>query len=269
MLHGRISLNSVLLLLLVNFVNLLRLELMIVSLISGQASLIFMVCSCLCCCHSLKKFFRLYQQDKSSESKLKFRQASNRCRWVLEAARLVYVNKTNKFITSQNFGSRDSWRIANSVLNRDKSAIPSLFSRLEVLSFASDKAKLLAKSVSKNSNLDDSCISLPVFSCRTNLKQHNISVTPKMVKKVITNLDLSKASGPDYIPVVVLKNYEPKLSCILAELLNKCLKEPCFPDCCKVSLVVPVFKNDGGKSIAKNYGPVSLIFVVSKVFENL
>ena len=27
-----------------------------------------------------------------------------------------------------------------------------------------------------------------------------------MVKKVITNLDLSKASGPDCIPVVVLKN---------------------------------------------------------------
>ena len=90
-----------------------------------------------------------------------------------------------------------------------------------------------------------------------------------MVKKVITNLDLSKASGPDYIPVVVLKNYEPKLSYILAELLNKCLKEHCFPDCCKVSLVVSVFKNDGGKSIAKNYRPVSLIFVVSKVFEKL
>ena len=145
MFHGRISLNLVLLLLLVNFVNLLRLELMIASLISGQASLISMVCSCLCCYHSLKKFFRLYQQNKSSESKLKFRQASNRCRWVLEAARLVYVSKTNKFITSQNFGSRDSWRIANSVLNRGKSAVPSLFSRLEVLSFASDKAKLLAK----------------------------------------------------------------------------------------------------------------------------
>ena len=33
-----------------------------------------------------------------------------------------------------------------------------------------------------------------------------------MVKKVITNLDSSKASGPDCIPVVVLKNCEPELS---------------------------------------------------------
>ena len=90
-----------------------------------------------------------------------------------------------------------------------------------------------------------------------------------MVKKVITNLDSSKASGPDCIPLVVLKNCEPKLSYILAKLFNKCLKESCFPDCWKVSLVVPVFKNVGERSTAKNYCPVSLLSVVSKVFEKL
>ena len=69
------------------------------------------------------------------------------------------------------------------------------------------------------------------YSLRTNLKLHNISVAPKMVRKVVMNLDLSKASGPDCILVVVLKNCELKLSYILAELFNKCLKESCFPDC--------------------------------------
>ena len=69
----------------------------------------------------------------------------------------------------------------------------------------------------------------------------------------IVILDLLKASGPDCIPVVVLKNYEPELSYILAELFNKCLKESCFPDCWKVSSVVPVFKNVGERSAAKNY----------------
>ena len=112
-------------------------------------------------------------------------------------------------------------------------------------------------------------VSLPVFPSRTNLKLHNISVTPKMVRKVVMNLDLSKASGPDCIPVVVLKNCEPELSYILAELFNKFLKESCFPDCWKVSSVVPVFKNIGERSTAKNYCPVSLLSVVSKVFEKL
>ena len=90
-----------------------------------------------------------------------------------------------------------------------------------------------------------------------------------MVKKVIMNLDSSKASGPDCIPVVVSKNCEPELSYILAKLFNICLKESCFPDCWKVSSVVPVFKNVGERSTAKNYCPVSLLFVVSKVFEKL
>ena len=168
-------------------------------------------------------FFCLYQQNKSSESKVKFRQASNRCKRVLEAAKLAYATKTKESITSQKLGSRDFWRIANSVLNKGKSAIPPLFNGSEVLSSASDKTKLFAKNFSKNSNLDDSGISLPVFPSRTNLKLHNSSITPKMVNKVITNLDSSKASGPDCILVVVLKNCEPELSYILAKLFNKCL----------------------------------------------
>ena len=90
-----------------------------------------------------------------------------------------------------------------------------------------------------------------------------------MVKKVIINLDLSKASGSDCIPVVDLKNYELELSCILVELFNICLKESCFLHCCKVSSVIPVFKNVGETSTAKNYCPVSLLSVVSKVFEKL
>ena len=84
-----------------------------------------------------------------------------------------------------------------------------------MLSSSSDKAKLCAKSFSKNSNLDESGIFLPVFPSRTNLKLHNISVTPKLVKSVITILDSSNASGPDYIPVVVLKNCEPEIPYIL------------------------------------------------------
>ena len=65
--------------------------------------------------------------------------------------------------------------------------------------------------------------------------------------------------------MVVLKNCEPELSFILAELFSKCLKESSFPDCWKVSLVVPVFKNVRERSTAKNYCLVSILSVVSKV----
>ena len=207
----------------------------------------------------------MYQKEKSSDSKVKFRQASNCWKRVLEAAKLAYDDKTKQSITFQKFGSCDFWRIANSILNKGKSAIPPLFNGPEVLSSALDKAKLFPENFSQNSNLDDSGILLPVFPSRTNLKLHNISVTSKMVKKVIMNLDLSKASGPDRIPVVVLKHYEPKLSYILAELFNKY----CFPDCWKTSSVVCVFKNVGKRSKLKTTTLLVFFLWLVKSLKNL
>ena len=112
-------------------------------------------------------------------------------------------------------------------------------------------------------------VSFYLFSFLELIRNHKISISPKMVKKAITNLDSSKASGPDCIPVVVVKSCEPELSYILVKLFNMCLKQSCFPDCWKVSLVVPLIKNAGERSTAKNYCPVSLLFKVSKVLEKL
>ena len=214
-------------------------------------------------------FFHLHQEDKSSESKVKFRRASNCCKRDLETAKFACGNKTKESITSQKLGFRDFWRIANSVLNKDKSAIPPLFNRPEVLSSTSDNAKLFAENFSVNSNLDVPGIFFPAIPSRNNLKLHNISISLKMVKKVIMNFDLSKTSSPDYIPLVVVKNCQPELCYIIAELFNKCLKKSCFPNCWKVSSVIPVFKNAGKRSTAKNYRPASLLSVISKVFEKL
>ena len=70
-----------------------------------------------------------------------------------------------------------------------------------------------------------------------------------------SNLDDSGVSLPVFPSITNLKLHN--------------IKESCFPDRWKVSSVVPVFKNVGEKSTAKNYCPVSLLSVVSKVFEKL
>ena len=132
-------------------------------------------------------------------------------------------------------------------LNKSKSAIPPFFNGPELLSSASYKAKLFATNFSKTLNLDDSGISLPVFPSTDSWKKKK-----KIVEKVKTNLDSPKASGPDCIQVVFLKNCQPELSYLLAKFFNMCLKEFCFPDCWKVSSVVPMFKNIGKRSTDKN-----------------
>ena len=47
-------------------------------------------------------FFHLYQKDKSSAAKVKFRQASNRCKRVLKAAKHAYVNKIKGLLLPRN-----------------------------------------------------------------------------------------------------------------------------------------------------------------------
>ena len=75
-------------------------------------------------------FFCLYQQNKSSESKVRFRQTSNRYKSILEAAKFTYATETKESITFQKLGSWDFWRIADSIFNKGKSAIPPLFNGL-------------------------------------------------------------------------------------------------------------------------------------------
>ena len=203
--HEKISLGSVPQLLLVNLVSGFKYQ------VKPHSSPWFSAACAAAIVHR-NHFFCLYQQNKSSESKVKFRQSSNGCKRVLESSKLAYANKTRVYYF-QKRGSQDfCWQTNNSVLNNGKSAILALYNDPDVLSSAFNKAKLFTKNFPDYSNLDDSGISLPVFPSRTNLKLHNIFVTPRMVKKVITNLDLLKAFGPDCIPVVVLKNCESDLS---------------------------------------------------------
>ena len=134
--------------LLVNFVSGFGLEFMYISLIENNQvkthSSAWFSASCTAAIVHGNHFFRSYQKVKSSDSKVRFRQASNRCKRVLEAVKLAYANKTKESITSQKLGSRDFWRIANSVLNKGKSPIPPLINGPEVLS-ASDKSKLFTE----------------------------------------------------------------------------------------------------------------------------
>ena len=97
--------NSVLLLLLVNFVSEFRLKLMCISLIvSIRSNLINSLSwfspACAADIVHRNHFFRLHQQKKASESNVTFIQASNRCKRVFEAAKLAYATKNKEFITS-------------------------------------------------------------------------------------------------------------------------------------------------------------------------
>jgi len=142
---------------------------------------------------------------------------------VIERAKSQYAENTQKSIASQRIGFRDFWCISNSILNWGKSSIPPLFNGPEVLTSSSDKANLFANLFSRNSTLEDSGHIPPDFPDKTSNSIDSVLITPKLVSDVISKLDASKASGPDGIPVIVLKWCCSELASILSKIFNLCL----------------------------------------------
>ena len=68
----------------------------------------------------------------------------NNCKAVIGEAKRRYNELTKKRIQSQKLGTRDFWKIYNSVVNNGQSTIPPLSNHNDVVCTATDKAELLA-----------------------------------------------------------------------------------------------------------------------------
>ena len=211
--------------------------------------------------------FHKYHRNKCPETKSEFKAASRRCSRILRLAVSAYQDSVHSKIQDQRLGSRQFWKITNSVLHRGKSPIPTLLNGPEVLVSSADKASLFGRMFASNSNLDDLNHPVPLFESRTESALSCLKITVREVRSFISALSVDKATGPDEIPIIVLKNTAPELAPILAKLFNRCISEGCFPTSWKLSSVCPVFKNSGVRTDPNKYRPVSLLSVISKLFE--
>ena len=79
---------------------------------------------------------------------------------------------------------------------------------------------------------------------------------------------LTKGSGPDDIPLKVLRECADELAPSLTTLFNLSMSTCTLPEKWKYSNVVPIHKK-GKKYKVDNYRPISLLNSVSKVMERL
>ena len=86
--------------------------------------------------------------------------------------------------------------------------------------------------------------------------------------KIILNLDLFKASGIDKIIAKFIKDGATVLALPISQIFNLSIKLSSFPDDCKISKLKPLFKK-GSKIDPKNYRPISLLPIISKILEKL
>lgn len=93
-------------------------------------------------------------------------------------------------------------------------------------------------------------------------------ITSADVHKHLSELDITKATGPDDIPSRLLKLSAPVISDSLAFLFNFSLISGKFPAEWKIAKVSAIFKK-GSKLDIGNYRPISVLPILSKVLEKL
>ena len=115
-----------------------------------------------------------------------------------------------------------------------------------------------------------------IYSCfRNYLNKINCSKSfflnatwPLEIDKMKDTLDINKSTGPNSIPVYILKIFKSFFTNWLSKIINLTFEVSIFPDILKIAKIVPIHKK-GSKLDHVNYRPISLSSVFSKIFEKV
>ena len=93
-------------------------------------------------------------------------------------------------------------------------------------------------------------------------------VGQEIIHKLLENTNINKAPGIDKLSGIFIKDGADILAGPLTQIVNLYIKYSTFPDLCKIAKLKPLFKK-GSKTDPKNYTPISLLPLISKIFEKV
>ncbi len=181
----------------------------------------------------------------------------------------------NSFFEENINNIKETWKGIRSLINVSKKSVTSINKLIEggqTITDPKDMADLMNKFyVNIGKSIDDKIPKGPKLFhyYLENANPFNIVLnpcTPDEVKKYVSNLTPSKASGPYSIPTSILRNHVDQLIEPLTVILNKSLSDGIFPDLLKSASVCPIFKKNE-RTKCENYRPISLLSNLSKIFE--
>ncbi len=120
----------------------------------------------------------------------------------------------------------------------------------------------------KTSTINDSGIEVPDLTPRTENQLCEVNIEEQEIVKILKNLDINKATGPDGICNRVLRECVSGLSYPLYLIFNKLISNGHFPSCWKVANVIAIQKTSCA-NVAKDFRPISITSNVGKVFERI
>ena len=91
-------------------------------------------------------------------------------------------------------------------------------------------------------------------------------ITESDILKYIRQLNPSKSTGVDGIPIKYIAMSALIIAPVLTRLYNSCISTGTYPRILKIGQIVPIHKDDA-KDQCCNYRPISLLSSFSKIFE--
>ena len=176
------------------------------------------------------------------------------------------------------YNSNSTWKLINELITSSSKRFSKDFpSNLQAGSIEVNSTDDIAKSFndyfsSIGSSLSDNIKSNSTYCFSQFLGNKSMSsiflhsCTLPEVFNILNSLKSNSASGPDGIPPYFVRTAAPVLTPYLTFFINLSFKLGIFPNSLKVAKVIPIHKH-GSKSKVENYRPISLLSVISKVFE--
>ena len=120
----------------------------------------------------------------------------------------------------------------------------------------------------------DSCVPVETLASSPMQVNPNMRCTfelpfnsPAKVFKMLQEMPTSKATGANGLGVQLLKIAASAIAEPISRLINRCISTRNVPSKWKIEKVSPVFKTQGSNNDKQNYRPISVLLIVSKIFE--
>ena len=195
----------------------------------------------------------------------------NKFKYLRNKLKLMLRDKRNSFMSDLALSLKNNakrfWTFCR--LNTNSRQIPAVVSDGQNdVTDAADKAKMFNDYFHSVLSTPKTRIALPAVSVKSDNMLAKVVFSEIDVINVLKGLDVNKGSGPDDIPLKVLRECADELAPSLTTLFNLSMSTCTLPEVWKYSNVVPIHKK-GKKCKVDNYRPISLLNSVSKVMERL
>jgi hypothetical protein len=215
--------------------------------------------------------FKKHLKKRTDESKAAFKLYRNKVNKMVERAKQKFVAPDTK-----PYDTRKVWRNINEFLGRKKQVRLPAGDNADDQSGEIERLELVAnrfndyyvrEAVPQTSITDERYKAyLPEQTLRSFFLEPTDAVE---VLNCILGLKNTKSVGVDDIRVIALKRVAGIVAPGIATLINLCFNTGVFPDPLKIAKIIPIYKGKGSCNEMSNYRPISLLPLLSKVFERL